>query len=519
LRGFGASPRQRDTRLSWSAATLSISGTVARDTLWNLGGYGLPIAAAVFAIPWLVHGLGAERFGFISLAWVITGYFGLLDLGLGQSITRRIAGSSREDAAGIGQIVWNAALVEIVIGTAAAAALVMSTPWLISTVFTPTAMLDDEPALALALLALSVPFVLVSSLFRGVLEGSHRFASVNVVRVVTSTLNFAGPAAALVVTPHLAVLVSVIAVTRVLSCVAYMWLAVRATPALRTRWSVRLSSLRPIVAFSGWLSVSNALTALVVSVDRLIIGAVVSVAAVGFYVAPYEIVTKLWMFSASLLGALFPILSSRSLDAGTVSRLFRHAHVGLTIATLPAISVFVAYSSELLQLWLGADFAAASSAVVKWLAIGVFVNVLAQVPLTLLHGFGRSDITAKSLLLQTPLYVGAVSLAAAKFGVEGVAITWAGRAFVDAAILYTAVAYESHTRNSVALPALARALPAILVIVTTFVVLGTLSIPNVWLKLVLFSLCALLSAYGFWRAVLEESDRSMVRKWLRPQTR
>lgn len=62
-----------------------------RDVLWNLVGTGLPMLVAIPAIPALISGLGAARFGVLTLAWVVVGYFSLFDLGLGRAMTQLVA--------------------------------------------------------------------------------------------------------------------------------------------------------------------------------------------------------------------------------------------------------------------------------------------------------------------------------------------------------------------------------------------------------------------------------------------
>src|SRR4051812_26259804 len=58
---------------------------------WNLLGNLMPMLAGLVAVPFLVHQLGAERFGLLSLGWVLIGYFGLFDFGLGRALTKMVA--------------------------------------------------------------------------------------------------------------------------------------------------------------------------------------------------------------------------------------------------------------------------------------------------------------------------------------------------------------------------------------------------------------------------------------------
>ena len=64
---------------------------LSRNVLWNLVGTGSPLLVGIVAIPILLEGLGTEKFGLLTIAWMIVGYFSLFDLGLGRALTQIIA--------------------------------------------------------------------------------------------------------------------------------------------------------------------------------------------------------------------------------------------------------------------------------------------------------------------------------------------------------------------------------------------------------------------------------------------
>src|SRR3954470_5469540 len=81
--------------------------TLARSTVLNLAGLGTPLVVAFFAIPVLTRWLGTDRFGVLSLVWVVLGYFSLFDLGLSRALTQIIServSSLRTDD--LPQLVW-----------------------------------------------------------------------------------------------------------------------------------------------------------------------------------------------------------------------------------------------------------------------------------------------------------------------------------------------------------------------------------------------------------------------------
>ena len=65
--------------------------SLASNTLWNLFGNCFPVVVAVVCLPVLKRGLGTERLGIMSLAWVLIGYFSLFDLGLSRALTKLVA--------------------------------------------------------------------------------------------------------------------------------------------------------------------------------------------------------------------------------------------------------------------------------------------------------------------------------------------------------------------------------------------------------------------------------------------
>ena len=88
-------------------STLLSGRLLAKNTLLALIANGAPLLVALFTIPLLISGMGTERFGILTLAWVVIGYFGIFDLGIGRAITLMVArklGAGEREA--IPALVW-----------------------------------------------------------------------------------------------------------------------------------------------------------------------------------------------------------------------------------------------------------------------------------------------------------------------------------------------------------------------------------------------------------------------------
>jgi O-antigen/teichoic acid export membrane protein len=410
---------------------------IARNTGWNFIGSTLPLIAAVFSIPLLIRGLGTERFGVLTLAWTITGYFALFDFGLGRATTKFVAEYiARGVLKELPQLVWSSLTAHLILGLMGGTILALLTPWLAGGFFKIPAELVREVRITFYLLALSVPLLVATACLRGLLEAVHRFDLVNLIRIPAGILNYAGPLVVVWYTDNLIAVVGFIVVSRAVVLGVNAWMGFRHLPVSVGHYAFAANLLRPLLGFGGWLTASSLIGTSIVFIDRFVIGALVSMSAVAYYATPYEIVTKLWIFSASLLGALFPVVSALSVVPGNeIRHLYGRASRYLLVSVTPLTGLLLTFAEDLLGVWIDAEFARQSAGVAKWLAIGVLINVIAQVPFTVLQGMGKAGNAARIQLAQLPFYVPALWYLTAEFGVRGAAIAWTVRAMVDFLLL------------------------------------------------------------------------------------
>lgn len=421
------------------SARLTSGTLLARNAYINLLGQAAPIIVAIFAIPLLIKDMGLERFGVLTLAWVVMGYFGFFDFGLGRATTKFVAEyHARDEMEALPKLIWSSMLVHVFLGLLGGALLALLTPWLTQSILNIPSSLLTETKIAFYLLAASVPLIVITAALRGVLEGIQRFDLVNIIKVPASILNYLGPLPILIFVDSLIAVVGFLVVSRGVVLLAHFFLCLRTLPMLSRRFSFDVTHMRPLLSFGGWLTVSSFLGPSIASIDRFMIGAFVSLSAVTLYATPYEVVTKLMIFSTSLLSVLFPAFSAIAVDrAQDLRRLYFRAIKYLLVLVAPIVGVLLALSYELLSLWVTSEFARDSAPVAQWLAVGVLIVIAAQVPASLLQGLGRADVTGKLQLLQLPLYALAV-WALIRMGIVGVAVAWTLRAVVDAVMMFVA---------------------------------------------------------------------------------
>ena len=411
---------------------------LARNTIWNLAGNGAPLLVAVFSIPILIHGLGKDRFGVLTLAWALIGYASLFDIGLGRALTQLVAkklGSGEDHE--IPALAWTSLLLMLALGAVGTVVILAISPWLVHHALKIPEGIQTEVLRSFYLLGVAVPVVIATAGLRGLLEAHQRFDLVTALRIPTGVFTFVGPLLALPFSRSLVPVVGILVVGRFLGCLAHLLVCFRVVPEMRRRVEWHGPSAGPLFRFGGWMTVSNIVSPLMVSMDRFLIGGLASMTAVAYYATPYEVVTKLLVIPGALVGVMFPAFStSFGRDRNRTAVLYNRCVKYVFLMLFPVILFTLGFAQRGLTLWLGGDFAQHSFRVLQWLALGVFVSSLAQIPFAFVQGVGRPDLTAKLHMIELPAYLLTLWWLISIRGVEGAAIAWTARVGVDALFLF-----------------------------------------------------------------------------------
>ncbi len=410
---------------------------LVRNTVLNIVGQLLPLLVAVGALPFIVRGLGPERFGILSIAWLLLSFLG--EVGVGRATTRFVAEAlGQGDRARVPDVVWATALPQLVLGAIAALAVAGAAPALVR-IARVSAPFEAEARTGFYLIAAAIPCVLVGVSFRGVLEAAQRFDLINAIRVPASAANYALPLLALAFGWKVPGVLALLLISRVLTGGAYYLGGAALLPELRRRPRLRRHELRLGLAYGGWATVSSLVSPVLVYIDRFALGALSGVAAVAYYTPPFELANRLLVVPVSVAATLFPAFSA--LDRGDEARSQRLAW--RTIKYLlcivgPAVVLILVGARDLLELWLGPTYAREGATALRLLALGVLVNAVAYIPYALLHGRDRPDLPAKFHLLELPIMLLLAWTLIGAFGVAGAALAWLARVALDTTLLLLA---------------------------------------------------------------------------------
>lgn len=404
---------------------------------WVFAGNFLPLLAGIYAIPLMVDKFGNELFGFLTILWMFIGYFTLFDLGIGRALTQSIAQANAAGARDEVIKLYSAGMAVVILAGGAAGFLVLlCSGYLSRSVFNIDTALVDTADAALKITGLAVAFTVWATGLRGVLEGFEKFKLVSIGRIPLGIWMFIGPLIFFHIFGDFFYAVASLVFARALLFI-YYWLGVRKLVSFSFD-GVSKSNIYRLLGFGGWMTLSNTISPIMVYFDRFIIGSMISMSVVSFYTVPYEMATKLLLVPASIGAVMFPRISALIHDRNTdeIIKLQRYSYLANFILVIPVIIGVYFFGEFVLSIWVGQEYAEKSYMIFLIILFGVLVNSMGSVPYNILQAAGKSKVTALLHLAEVPFYLLLIVFVIKNdFGLEGVAVVWAIRCFMDWVLL------------------------------------------------------------------------------------
>ncbi len=403
--------------------------SLVRHSAYNLVGGLIPVVTALVTVPLYIHLIGPARYGVLAIAWILLGYFGLFDLGLGRATSFRIAALVDAPARDRADTFWAAIWVNLGMGVVGGGLLWLAAGYFFAHVFKVSDSLRPEIVAAVPLLAVSVPIATLTGVLTGGMQGRQKFLGINIVSVISSLLFQIFP---LLVTwffgPNLVQILFAALFARLIGLIVLAYFChvelARGHPIRMKREEVPL-----LLKYGGWITVGSLIAPFLSVIDRFAIGATVGAVAVAVYTIPFQLAKQVAILPGSINTAFFPRLAAAR--SGEREALERDAV--FTIASLVSLPILGAIflSQPILLLWVGHKLGEQSTPIARILFITFWFNAMALVPLTNLQARGRPDLVVKFQSAQLLPYFAALYFGLKWFGILGAALAFLFRMMMD----------------------------------------------------------------------------------------
>lgn len=413
-------------------------GVIAKNSVLNLLGQILPMVVGVTTIPFIVKGIGTDGYGILSVAFLVLGYFSIFDLGLSRATVKFVAEHLSPDKIHkIPQLVWTSLTLLVGLGCVFGTVGAMLVPVMITRFFKMPPSLIGDARISIFILCLAMPIMLGNDALRGVLEAAQRFDLVNLVKVPSSVMFYLSAALAIPLGIKVPGIVSILVFIRLVSTGVYLLFCFRVFPGLKKKFHFSREAITPLSVYGGWIMVSNITGPIFGYLERFMIASVLSVSMLTFYSVPFDLVGKTLIFPMSIVPSLFPYFSYHGTKGrNEVSEVTSRVGKYMLLILTPAAAVFFFFASQILQLWLGPQFASQSTVVMQLITILFFLNAFALLPFTSVQALGRPEWKAILDVSVLPIYAVSALWLMRHGGINGAALAKLFVTILDFTVLY-----------------------------------------------------------------------------------
>lgn len=377
---------------------------LTRNTLTMLAARVVVASTGVVTLPIVYERLGTVEFGVWVLLSGLLAMAAVLDLGLGSTLVREVAGAGPErDPVSVRRLLGLGLGWGVVLGLLLLAVLTSGWPW-ISHLLRLGELSRDAWHAALWLLV-GVVAGGVETPWRAILEGVQRYGVLAAVTSITAVLGAALTVVTLRLGGGLAALAACTAGTGILRTALLAVAAERGHRHLAPRIG-RLTNqdLRRVTGYGLRVQLTSATGAVNVELDKLILGAAFGPAVAGSADLGVRLLNLLRLPPAFALQVLFPEAVRRTAIGGRdwLDRFYLTTLRYLAVLLAPAAAALVVAAEPLVRLWLGhpVDWAAATIAI---LAPAYALNLVAGAATVTARVQGRPGLETRYVLLSVAI--------------------------------------------------------------------------------------------------------------------
>ncbi|NOZ68895.1 MAG: polysaccharide biosynthesis protein [Deferribacteres bacterium] len=401
----------------------SVARKIIRNTFFNIIGRLWGILAALLLTPYIIERIGIERYGIWAITGVVTGYFGLLDFGIGTSFVKYMAEHyTIRDFRKINEVVNTG----FVFYSVVAVLIILPAYYLVGPLVSVFNIPHDLRGEAEFVFLLGIILFAVSgamSPFAAVQGGLQRMDITNKAAIGVSAAGIIGTVAFLEAGWGLPGLMINNAIMLAVSSIVNICIAFRILPELK--FNPMLSSpdmFRRLAGFGVRMQIARIASMVSVNMDKLLIGYFLSIGLVAFYQLGSSIVEKTKSVALLFLSALVPAFSEIDASGGREKLIegYLRGTKYLALISVPLFVFVIISAPQIMKVWMG-DGYEKSAWIIRIIGAGWLCAVLAGVRGAVVQAIARPGMEMRAGLVAVALNLPLSIIFITHFGFMGVA--------------------------------------------------------------------------------------------------
>jgi len=349
------------------------------------------VAVGIFLSPFILHRLGDTAFGIWVLIFSVTGYYGLFDLGIRTSVIRYVSKyTATKEMDLLARHVNTSLATYLGIGTLSMSVTIVLSSF-VDRLFKIPPEMHGQARLLLLLVGASVSLGFPLGVFGGILEGLQRYYLLSWTAIVM-TLSRAALIVFFLNRGYGLITIALITIALpVVSSVFRMMMVAHFLPLPYGPKYMDREAFRHMAHFGGTSMVIIVAAQLRLQTDAMIIGRMLSAAAITYFAIASRIMAYAFQVVATLAQVFVPMSSQSEAvgDLDRVRKIYIAGNRACALTTFPITATVLILGKSLIEVWVGRKYVPLSFPVLVTLAIPMTLLMSQAASGRILIGMGR----------------------------------------------------------------------------------------------------------------------------------
>ncbi|MFI5283896.1 MAG: oligosaccharide flippase family protein [Candidatus Dormibacterales bacterium] len=398
-----------------------------KNVLYNLMGQGIVLALGFVGVKFIFSRLGADAFGIIFFAQVLTGVLTTaLELGVLSTTIREVSAHFESELDYVTQLIRTASVFYWGLGALLYVAVFFSAPFLVEHWINLKTIDTRTGTTMLRVLAITTLIMLPRALYSSIFQGRQRMELNNGIDVAASATQQVGIIAILALGGNVFAVVWWIAASAVMSTATYFSVAARLIGWRSLVPRYFSSVVRRNVRFTAHMSVLSVLNMVQLQFDKIVVSKLLPVASVGYYSFASTVVVRISFASAAIAQAALPSFS-RLHQLGDPRPLLLQYRKLQDLISYGLVPVFAAATFGAMPLYTYLFSRATASVLLPptaLLCLGFFMGATINVPYTLSVAMGKPQIASRANVVALFVVLPITAALIYFFGLVGAGSSW-----------------------------------------------------------------------------------------------
>lgn len=379
------------------------------------------------SVPYLIHKLGVDAYGVLSLSLIVIGYSSLFDFGLARGVIKYIAEYDViNNLENIRKLVKTSFTLYVIMGLVGSVILAILTHFFLLRVFKIPAWIHHQALVTFYLTAFYLIFRLPQLFVQAIAIGYQKIYLLNFINTIFNTLKILFSVIVLSLGYFLQ---AVVAVNIVIGIAHFSTLYIfvrKSLPQGALAFGYDKQTSAKVMGYSLKSFTADSLGMFITYVDKFIISVFLPIASLAYYSVSFELTSRLWEFQVAAIATVFPTFSmyNSANEKVNFDKLYKKATKFIIISAVFISSFLCIFSEEILKSWIGPEFAPHSYQILRVISWGVLTSSLLSIIGVVLYSTSHLNRAIKVNGTMLVMHVLLSLLLVRYYGMIGIAFSW-----------------------------------------------------------------------------------------------